>query len=60
MLTSSRPAAEGGQAIFVTEHYAEVARILRGKIEAMAFEGADVQASLDEAVEEINSIVDGR
>ena len=53
-------AAEGGQAIFVTEHYAEVARILRGKIEAMAFEGADVQASLDEAAEEINSIVDGR
>lgn len=53
-------AAEGGEAIFVTEHYAEVARILRGKIEAMAFEGADVQASLDEAVEEIDSILDGR
>lgn len=53
-------AAEGSQAIFVTEHYAEVARILRGKIEAMAFEGADVQASLDEAVEEIDSILDGR
>lgn len=29
-------AAEGGQAIFITENYAEVARILRGQIEAMA------------------------
>ena len=53
-------AAEGGQAIFVTEHYAEVARVLRGKIEAMAFEGADVQSSLDEAVEEIDPVLDGR
>ena len=53
-------AATGGQAIFVTEHYAETARVLRGKIEAMAFEGADVQASLDEAVEEIDPVLDGR
>ena len=53
-------AAAGGQAIFITEHYAEAARILRGKIEVMAFEGADVQMSLDEAVEEIDSVLDGR
>ena len=53
-------AAAGGQAIFITEHYAETARILRGKIEVMAFEGADVQMSLDEAVEEIDSVLDGR
>ncbi len=53
-------AAAGGQAIFVTEHYAETARVLRGKIEAMAFEGADVQASLNEAVEEIDPVLDGK
>lgn len=53
-------AAKGGQAIFVTEHYAEIARILRGKIEAMAFEGADIQESLDAAAEEINPILDGK
>ena len=52
-------AAAGGQAIFITEHYAEAARVLRGKIEAMAFEGADVQASLDEAAEEIDPVLDG-
>ena len=53
-------ASEGAQAIFVTEHYAEIARILRGKIEAMAFEGADVKTSLDEAAAEIDPILDGK
>ena len=53
-------AAEGGQAIFVTEHYAEIARILRGAIEAMAFEKADVQTTLDTASADIQPILDGK
>jgi hypothetical protein len=54
------PGAEGGQAIFITEHYAEIARIVRGAIEVMAFEGADVQETLDAACEEIQPILDGK
>ena len=50
-------AAEGAQAIFVSEQYAEIARILRGKIEAMAFEGADVKTSLDDAAKEIDVVL---
>jgi ABC-type glycerol-3-phosphate transport system substrate-binding protein len=52
--------AKGGQAIFITEHYAEIARIVRGAIEAMAFEGADIQSTLDNACAEINPVLDGK
>ena len=50
-------ASEGAQPIFVTPKYAEIARVLRGYIEQMAFEGADVQSSLDTAAAEINDIL---
>lgn len=53
-------AAQGGQAIFVTEHYAQIARILRGEIESMAFQGADIQSSLNDAVKKIDPILDGK
>lgn len=49
--------AKGAQAIFVTDKYAEIARLLRGKIESMAFSGADVKTSADEAAGEINNIL---
>jgi lactose/L-arabinose transport system substrate-binding protein len=48
---------EGGQHIFKTLKYTDVARVLRGRLEAMAFEGLPVQATLDEAVAEINDIL---
>lgn len=48
-------ATKGAQAIFVTEQYAAIARILRGKIESMAFSGADIKSSLDAAANEINA-----
>ena len=50
-------ASEGAEPIFVTPKYAEIARVLRGYIEEMAFEGADVQSSLDTAAAEINDIL---
>ena len=49
--------SEGGQAIFVTAKYAQIARILRGKLEAMALSGANVSSSLSDAANQINEVL---
>jgi ABC-type glycerol-3-phosphate transport system substrate-binding protein len=46
---------DGAQHLPKSLYYSDIARILRGRIESMAFEGLDVQTSLDEAAEEVNS-----
>lgn len=49
--------AKGAAPTLRSVHYPEIARILRAKLEKMAFEGADVQATLDEAAAEIDAIL---
>jgi ABC-type glycerol-3-phosphate transport system substrate-binding protein len=48
---------EGAQHLFKSLHYSDIARLLRGKIESMAFEGADVKSTLDGAAAEVNQIL---
>lgn len=48
-------ARNGAQPIFASTHYAAIAHILRGKIELMAFQGADVDSTLQQAAKEINT-----
>ena len=48
---------EGGQHIFKSLKYTDIARLLRGKLETMAFEGAPVADTLTETVSEINDIL---
>lgn len=50
---------EGAQHLPKSLHYSDIARLLRGRIEAMAFEGVDVASTLDEAAAEVNSILGG-
>ena len=48
---------EGGQHIFKSLLYTDIARLLRGKLEQMAFEGTSVPDTLAETTGEINDIV---
>jgi maltose-binding protein MalE len=48
---------EGAQHLFKSLKYSDIARLLRGKIESMAFEGADVKSTLDGAAAEVNQIL---
>jgi lactose/L-arabinose transport system substrate-binding protein len=48
---------EGAQHLFKSLSYSDIARVLRGKIELMAFEGADVQSTLDATATEVNQIL---
>jgi hypothetical protein len=48
---------EGAQHLPKSLKYSDIARLLRGKIESMAFEGTDVKSTLDAAAEEVNQIL---
>lgn len=48
---------EGGQHIFISHQYTDIARLLRGVLEQLAFEGSDVTEALTAAADEINGIV---
>jgi ABC-type glycerol-3-phosphate transport system substrate-binding protein len=48
---------EGGQHIFNSQQYTDIARMLRGSLELMAFEGADVTEVLTGVSGEIDSLV---
>jgi lactose/L-arabinose transport system substrate-binding protein len=48
---------EGGQHIFKALKYTDIARVLRGKLEVLAFEGGPVQAALDDAAQQITIIL---
>lgn len=49
---------ENGQLIQpISVHYSEVARILRGQIETLMYEGGDVKAALDSAASDINAVL---
>lgn len=48
---------EGAQHLFKSLSYSDIARVLRGKVELMAFEGADVQSTLDGTADEVNQIL---
>jgi ABC-type glycerol-3-phosphate transport system substrate-binding protein len=48
---------EGGKHIFISQSYTDIARLLRGTLEQLAFEGNDVTEALTNASQEIDSIV---
>jgi ABC-type glycerol-3-phosphate transport system substrate-binding protein len=50
---------EGGQHIFISQQYTDIARLLRGVLEQLAFEGSDVTEALTNASSEIDGIVGG-
>ena len=50
---------EGGQHIFISQKYTDIARLLRGVLEQLAFEGSDVTEALTNASSEIDGIVGG-
>ena len=48
---------EGGQHIFKSLKYTDIARLIRGQLEAMATQGTPVQSTLDQVAQQINDIV---
>lgn len=47
----------GGQHIFKTLKYTDIARLIRGQLEAMATQGLDVKSTLDQTAQQINDIL---
>jgi maltose-binding protein MalE len=50
-------ALSGGQFVFKSVLYSDIARVLRGTLESLAFQGGDIQKALDDAAQQVTVIL---